>query len=92
MSCCEENNHNCRQGRDCPLRDKIGNHAFRFYDLKNSVWFVIPLLVILIIGAMFYSAQAQKNRTAIYDCRIAEISPDFPPKAREECRKLNVKK
>jgi hypothetical protein len=23
----------------------------------------------------------------VYDCRIAEISPDFPLKAKEECRK-----
>lgn len=24
----------------------------------------------------------------VYDCRISEISPDFPPEVREECRKL----
>lgn len=26
----------------------------------------------------------------IYDCRIAEISPDFPPEVRNECRKRNA--
>jgi hypothetical protein len=24
----------------------------------------------------------------VYDCRMADISPDFPPEVREECRKL----
>ena len=24
----------------------------------------------------------------VYDCRLAEISPDFPIQVREECRKL----
>lgn len=27
-----------------------------------------------------------------YDCRIAEISPDFPPKAKELCRKYMAEK
>jgi hypothetical protein len=27
----------------------------------------------------------------IYDCRIAEISPDIPPKAKEQCRNMNMK-
>jgi hypothetical protein len=26
--------------------------------------------------------------TIAYDCRMAEISPDFPPEVRNECRKL----
>ncbi len=28
------------------------------------------------------------ERIIVYDCRIAEISPDFPPQVREDCRKL----
>jgi len=30
-------------------------------------------------------------RERIIDCRIAEISPDIPVWAKEECRKLNRK-
>jgi hypothetical protein len=30
--------------------------------------------------------------TKIYNCSIAEISPDYPLKVKEECRKLNVQK
>ena len=25
----------------------------------------------------------------VYDCRISEISPDFPPAVKEECRNLH---
>jgi len=32
------------------------------------------------------------KKVKTYDCRIAEISPDFPPDVREQCRKLNVRK
>jgi hypothetical protein len=28
------------------------------------------------------------ERIIVYDCRIAEISPDYPPQVREDCRKL----
>jgi hypothetical protein len=28
----------------------------------------------------------------VYNCSIAEISPDFPPQVREECRKLRMDK
>jgi len=28
----------------------------------------------------------------MYDCRIAEITPDIPPKVKQECRKLYPRK
>ena len=28
------------------------------------------------------------EKIIVYDCRIAEISPDFPQQVREDCRKL----
>jgi hypothetical protein len=28
------------------------------------------------------------ERVIIYDCTIAEISPDFPQQVKEDCRKL----
>ena len=30
--------------------------------------------------------------TRIYNCSIAEISPDYPLDVKQECRKLNVQK
>jgi hypothetical protein len=33
-----------------------------------------------------------KHGTVVYDCRLAEISPDFPTEVKEQCRKLNSQK
>lgn len=33
-------------------------------------------------------ALAQTSGQRVYNCSLAEISPDFPPHVREECRKL----
>ena len=53
--------------------------------LSDEVKFVI--LMILVIASIA-AAFIQPDRTAIvYDCRVAEISPDVPPKVKEECRK-----
>ena len=27
-----------------------------------------------------------------YDCRLAEISPDYPPEVRNQCRKVRMEK
>lgn len=32
-----------------------------------------------------------KHGEIVYNCTWVEISPDIPPKVREECRKLNVR-
>lgn len=34
---------------------------------------------------------SDKPITVVYDCRLSEISPDFPPEVREQCRKLRSK-
>jgi hypothetical protein len=31
-----------------------------------------------------------KHGTITYDCRMSDISPDFPPEVRNECRKLRA--
>lgn len=33
-----------------------------------------------------------KNTQRVYNCQLAEISPDFPIEAREGCRKLRTDK
>ena len=43
------------------------------------------ILVIVLI------ALAPTSGQRVYDCSLAEISPDFPPQVREECRKLRRK-
>jgi hypothetical protein len=46
------------------------------------------LVVVASIAAMFFQS---RYPTIKYDCRLAEISPDIPPKVKEECRKLMSK-
>ena len=57
--------------------------------LSDDTKFVILMIVVILsIVCMFI----QPDRTAIfYDCRVAEISPDVPPKVKEECRKAHPK-
>ena len=37
---------------------------------------------------MYWTKDSYKGVTVRYDCSISEISPDFPPKVKEECRKI----
>lgn len=50
-----------------------------------------PTLIILgaALVALLYGINSSLPQTAVYDCRLAEISPDFTTAMREECRKLN---
>ena len=34
----------------------------------------------------------QRPHEIVYNCSIAEISPDFPIEVREQCRKLNAER
>ena len=47
---------------------------------------IIIVLSICIIGVSL--AFIRRHGTIVYDCRMAEISPDFPIEVRNECRKL----
>lgn len=51
--------------------------------MKNGV---LAIIAIVALVWSFYLA-ITVDRTVVYDCRIAEISPDFPPEVREACRK-----
>ena len=82
MPCC---NDNCRQGRDCPER-------------KSYRWvgdFVFFGLVAVLVAIGYFSAinwGPRQDGYKVYDCSLAEISPDFPLEAKEACRKLRANK
>ena len=40
------------------------------------------------IGLIIFSNTIAGAGHRVYNCSVAEISPDFTPKMREECRKL----
>lgn len=49
---------------------------------------VMVLIFCLMIGLIILGNTVASSGQRIYNCSVAEISPDFTPKMREECRKL----
>jgi hypothetical protein len=58
-------------------------------NTKETLTFVAVFLSILLMSAFF---ALPKHGVIVYNCSIAEISPDIPPDVREECRKRNAQK
>jgi hypothetical protein len=50
-------------------------------------WLVIFAIIFVIAFWGLFFMVIPKHGTIVYDCRLAEISPDFPPDVRNECRK-----
>lgn len=48
---------------------------------------IIATIIAVILVIFFLPSQ----RSKVYDCSLAEISPDFPPQVREECRRIRAK-
>jgi hypothetical protein len=46
--------------------------------------------VILLIAILILANADWDNRTVVYDCSLAEISPDYPQEVKNECRKLRM--
>ena len=81
MACCD---NKCNQGRDCP------NRPVRNLPQWQDVVTMILSVALICAGAYFYLNE--QNHYKIYDCNLAEISPDFPIQAKEACRKLRANK
>ena len=47
--------------------------------------FGIIVLILIVIAI----ANLEKQEGQWYDCRLAEISPDFPTEVKQECRRIN---
>jgi hypothetical protein len=59
-------------------------------EISLAVLFVAAVfLLALMFQQMANCAGGKKQRV---DCRIAEISPDIPTNARNECRQLSARK
>ena len=59
--------------------------------IRENIDFYIGLIVGIsaLIFVIWYNINYPRI-TVRYDCSIAEISPDYPIKVKEECRKLNA--
>jgi hypothetical protein len=62
-------------------------------DLKIQLimWPTLALLGLALAGLLYMINDAMPKVTG-YNCTLAEISPDFTPAQRDECRKLQAKK
>lgn len=56
---------------------------------KNEFIIVTIISIILIAFIAYQYKIHDKFHVVVYDCRMAEISPDFPIEARNQCRKLS---
>ena len=55
----------------------------------SRYFFAITAFVFVLTFWGLFFLLMPKHGTIVYDCRLAEISPDFPPEVRNECRKKN---
>lgn len=60
--------------------------------VTENVRAVIYYLLVIIFTVFLWGTVLflPKKEQVAYNCNMSEISPDFPPKAREECRKLRA--
>ena len=58
--------------------------------MKSDV--IAVILAVLIFSVWFATISTVHPRVIKYDCRLAEISPDFPPAVKEQCHKLMERK
>jgi hypothetical protein len=59
--------------------------------LKTVNWELLGALTAFVVCVtMLFTMPKQQGR--VYDCGLAEISPDYPMQVKEECRKLRSQK
>ena len=54
------------------------------FDLKLAGLYVLALIIMALLITLPYWNKADK----VYDCGLAEISPDYPREVVEECREM----
>lgn len=59
-------------------------------DIARILAHILVVVAMLFLLAIILDVAPRKQ--VVIDCRIAEISPDIPVKAKEECRKLNIQR
>ena len=56
------------------------------------MWPALTVLGLALFGLLYGIHTVLPEQKVVYNCSIAEISPDFTPAMREECRKLRLDK
>lgn len=56
---------------------------------NKQIYALIAVLLIWFWAAVFWAVLVfAKPEPARYDCSMAEFHPDYPPKVREQCRRI----
>ena len=51
---------------------------------------LILVVAILLAIIVLIFTENKNHGVRVYDCSISEISPDFPPEVKAECRRLRL--
>lgn len=63
--------------------------------MDSKDWFYVigmPFLLLLLVLAGKFIYNLQEHQVVVYNCSIAEISPDYPVEVKEQCRTLRSNK
>jgi len=55
-------------------------------SITPPIWVVVAIVFIVMFWVLIF-ALMPTHGVVKYDCRMAEISPDFPVEVKNECRK-----
>jgi len=55
-------------------------------DMTPPIWVVSVIVFVALFWTLMFALMPHHG-TVVYDCRMAEISPDFPIEVKNECRK-----
>jgi hypothetical protein len=61
----------------------------------TSVWLYVSAMLLSIcflLVILMFADKIDGIQKVVYNCELAEISPDFPIEVKNECRKLRSKK
>jgi len=58
---------------------------------KREIVVIIAAVIVLLITLQIVFLLFSKRTGTIYNCSLAEISPDFPVEVKEHCRTLRAK-
>jgi len=51
---------------------------------------LLIIVICLLLGFCLTYFTLPKHGEIVYNCSMAEISPDYPVQIKEQCRKLNI--
>lgn len=57
---------------------------------RTFVGVAMFIVGVILIGTLMYITVPKKGDIIVINCGLAEISPDFTPAMREECRKVRA--